>query len=172
MASNITSARRRRRSGGNVLVESVFTFLPTFALIFAFADFGLMLYRWCTLQNAVREGCRYAITFQRSGSLGQDASIQAVVQQYSLGLVTSTDTPQHIYVRYFSPGNMTTTIGTGGNIPGNIVEVSVQNASWSWIVPLSGTTSNSFYTATPFAINVYASDIMGGYPAGVNNVPR
>ena len=57
------SARNRRRSG-NALLESAFTILPTFALIFAFVDFGLLLFRWATLQNAVREGCRYAITFQ------------------------------------------------------------------------------------------------------------
>jgi Flp pilus assembly protein TadG len=172
MASKIASARRRHRSRGSAILESVFTFLPTFALIFAFADFGLMLFRWCTLQNAVREGCRYAITFQTSGSLGQDASIKQVVQQYALGLVSTTDTTQHIFVNYYSTGNLSTSIASGGNIPGNVVAVSVQNASWSWIVPLSGTGSGPFYTATPFTINVYASDILGGYPAGVNSVTR
>jgi len=47
-----------RRRSGNALFESVFTILPTFALIFAFVDFGLLLFRWATLQNGVREGCR------------------------------------------------------------------------------------------------------------------
>src|SRR5689334_8346151 len=114
------SARNRRRSG-NMVIETVFTMLPTFALIFAFVDFGLLLFRWAAIQNAVREGCRYAITFQTSGNLGQDASIEAVVQQYSLGIVTSTDTPQHIFVNYYSPTNLTTPISPGGNVPGNVV---------------------------------------------------
>src|ERR1017187_7774248 len=35
------SERRRRQSGGNALLESVFTILPTSAIIFAFADFSL-----------------------------------------------------------------------------------------------------------------------------------
>ena len=70
------SERNRRRSG-DAMVEFAFTILPTFALIFAFVDFGLLLFRWATLQNAVREGCRYAITFQTINGQGQDASIEA-----------------------------------------------------------------------------------------------
>ena len=42
------SASRKRRSSGNVIVESVFTMLPTFALILAFVDFSLMLFRRST----------------------------------------------------------------------------------------------------------------------------
>src|ERR1035437_2596577 len=57
------SDRRRQRSGGNALLETAFTIVPVFALICAFADFGLVLFRWSTMQNAIREGCRYAITF-------------------------------------------------------------------------------------------------------------
>ena len=59
------------------MLEAVFTLLPTFALIFAFVDFGLLLFRWATLQNAVREGCRYAITFQTATGKGQDASVES-----------------------------------------------------------------------------------------------
>jgi hypothetical protein len=56
------SVRKRRRSG-NAILESVFTILATFALIFAFVDSG---------QNAV---------------LRQDASVEAVVQQDAMGMV-------------------------------------------------------------------------------------
>ena len=63
------SERNRRRSG-SAFLESAFTILPTFALIFAFVDFGLVMFRWATLQNAVREGCRYAITFQTVNGSG------------------------------------------------------------------------------------------------------
>jgi Flp pilus assembly protein TadG len=163
----------RRRNGGSVMIEFALTLLPLMALIFGFADFSLLLFRWSTLENAVREGCRYAITFQTSGSNGQDASIEAVVQKYAMGVVTTTDTPQHIYVEYYSPANLTTPIGTGGNIPGNVVEVSVINLSWSWLAPLSGSfSSGGLYATTPLVLNVYSSDILGGYPAGVNSVPR
>jgi len=154
------------------MIESALTLVPLFALICGFVDISMMLFRWSTLQNAVREGCRYAITFQTSGSLGQDASIEQVVEQYAMGIVTTSDSPQHIIVNYYSPANPNTPITHGGNVPGNIVEVSVQNVSWPWLAPLSGTIPNPFYTSAPFTLNVYSSDILGGYPAGVNSVPR
>jgi Flp pilus assembly protein TadG len=165
------SRRRKRNSGGNAIIECAFTLVPLFALICGFADLSLMLYRWSTLQNAVREGCRYAITFQTSGVLGQNASIEQVVQQYAMGVVTTTDNPQHIFVTYYTPASPNTPIANGGNTPGNIVQVSVQNISWSWLAPLSGTIGvNPFYAGTPFSLNVYSCDILGGYPAGVDSV--
>ena len=164
-------SRTNRRRSGNAILETVFTILPTFALIFAFVDFGLLLFRWATLQEAVREGCRYAITFQTATGSGQDASIEAVVQQYAMGLVKTTDSPQHIFVNYYSVSNLNTPIVSGGNVPGNIVQVSVQNISWAWLAPISGSFgSNAFRSTTPIALAVYSSDILGGYPAGVNSV--
>lgn len=163
------SLRNRRRSG-NVILETVFTVLPTFALIFGFVNYGIVLYRWCTLQNAVREGCRYAITFQTSGSLGQDASIKAVVQSFAMGIVKTTDSPAHIFVNYYTPTNLNTAIATGGNVPGNVVEVSVQSVSWAWLAPLSGTFGLG--NTSPLSLNIYSSDILGGYPVGVNSVTR
>ena len=168
-------ARRvsRRHDGGSVMVEFALTLLPLMALIFAFADFSLLLFRWSTLENAVREGCRYAITFRTSGGNGQDASIEQVVQKYALGVVTTGDTPQHIFVEYYSPGNLTTSIASGGNIPGNIVQVSVKNVSWSWLAPLSGSFgTGGLYASAPLTFSVYSSDILGGYPAGVTSVAR
>ncbi len=164
------SERRRRRSAGNSMMEGALTLLPTFAIIFAFMDFGLMIFRWTTLQNAVREGCRYAITFQTSGSLGQDASIEQVVGQYAYNIVTASDSPQHIFVKYYSPTTFAQ-IMTGGNVPGNIVQVSVQNVSFSFLAPLSGVLWGSpTYTSTPITLKVFSSDILGGYPVGVTSV--
>lgn len=166
--------QRNRRRAGQALVEMSLTILPTFALIFAFLDFGLVLFRWATLQNAVREGCRYAITFQTKTGLGQDASVESVVQQYALGMVTTTDVPQHIFVNYYAPNNLTTPIpfASGGNVPGNLVEVSVQNVSWAWMAPISGTIASPMRNTAPLTLNIYSSDILGGYPAGVNSVQR
>jgi Flp pilus assembly protein TadG len=165
------NSKTRERSG-NAMIEAVFTILPTFALIFAFVDFGLVLFRWATLQSAVREGCRYAITFQ-TGTGGQDVAIKAVVQQYAMGIVMTTDSPQHIFVKYYSTSNLNTAIASGGNVPNNIVEVSVQNVSWAWVAPLSGSFGGNvpfLRNLTPITLNVFSSDILGGYPAGVYSV--
>jgi Flp pilus assembly protein TadG len=166
------SARRKRNCGGNVMLESVFTFIPTLALILFFADLGMMLFRWSTLQNAVREGCRYAVTFQTQGASGQDASVESVVQKYSLGLVKASDSPNLIHVDYYSPSSPNTAIGTGGNIPGNVVEVSVQGVSLAWMMPLSGTLASPLYATLPLTLTVRASDVLGGLPAGVSSVSR
>lgn len=169
------SAERKKKSGGNVIIESAFTFLPTFALIFALTDFGLMIFRWATLQNAIREGTRYAVTFQTQGGMGQDASIKAVVERYSLGLVRATDSPAHISVTYYSPTDLTTPITNGGNLPGNLVEVSIQNITFQWLAPLSGGFGAGipiFRDRSPLTLQLSSADILGGYPVGVNSVSR
>ncbi len=176
MATKIqVSSRRRQRSGGNVIIESAFTFLPTFALVFAMTDFGLMMFRWATLQNAIREATRYAVTFQTQSGYGQDASIKNIVQQYSMGFVTTSDSPQHIFVDYYSPTNLTTPIGSGGNVPGNLVEVSVRNVTFAWLAPLSGGFGAGipiFGNRSPLTLQLTSADILGGYPVGVSSVAR
>jgi hypothetical protein len=170
------SALRKRRSSGNVIVECAFTMLPTFAIIIMFVDISLMLFRRATLQNAVREGCRYAVTFQTQTGLNQDASIKTVVQQYAMNFVKTTDTTQHIFVNYYAPTDLTTAIpAPGGNVPGNVVEVSVQNIAFDWIAPLSGSYGGPVSTVgstAPISVAVYSSDILGGYPVGVTSVTR
>jgi Flp pilus assembly protein TadG len=170
-----SSGARKRNSNGNVILESVFTLLPTFAFIFAFTDFGLMMFRWSTLQNALREGTRYAVTFQTATGLGQDASIEGVVQQYALGFVKTTDNPQHIFVNYYAPAALATPIASGGNVPGNLVDVSVQNLSFGWLAPLSGSYGGAvpfFRSTTPITFNLDSADILGGFPVGVTGVSR
>src|SRR5580658_8737408 len=162
------SRRRGRRSGGNAMLEAVFTLLPTFAIIFAFIDFGLMIFRWSTLQNAVREGSRYAVTFQTMAGDGQNTSIETTAQNFAMGFVHTTDSPQSIYVSYYNPTTLAL-VTNGGNIPGNIVQVSVQGVSYSWIAPLSGSYGGGvsfFRTNTPLTLNIYSSDTLGGYPVG------
>jgi Flp pilus assembly protein TadG len=159
------TARRKRKSRGHVMIESAFTLLPMFALLFGIMDLCVMTFRWTTLQNAVREGVRYAVTFQTQGALGQAASITNVVERNALGFVKSTDSPQHIFVTYLNPD-----LTTGSNTPGNVVEVTVKNVSFSFMAPLSGSLAGPLYTSSPLTFKVVAADILGGYPVGVNSV--
>jgi len=161
------TASRKRKSRGHVMIESAFTLLPMFALLFGIIDLSVMTFRWTTLQNAVREGVRYAITFQTSGALGQTASIESVVESNSLGFVTAADSPQHIFVTYLNPD-----LSAGSNTPGNVVEVSVKNISFSFMAPLSGSLAGPLYTSSPLTFKVVAADILGGYPVGVTSVSQ
>jgi hypothetical protein len=169
LKKRLVSERRRRTSGGQVIFEYIFTFIPSFALILAFLNFGLTLFRWTTIQNAVREGSRYAVTFQTQAGMGQDASIEARVEMFAMGFVKASDSPQHIFVKYYNPNtSLTTPVAANGNVPGNLVEVSVQNLplDWStpWVAPLM------MGSAPQFQINLFSSDILGGYPYGVTSV--
>jgi len=163
---------RQRNRRGNAIIESTFTFLPLFALMFMFVDVALAIYRWGTLQNAVREGTRYAVTFQRIGSLGQDASIKQVVAQYAQGIVKTTDSPATILVDYYDPNASSTPIVNGGNIPGNIVEVKVKDVPLTFLAPLSGSLAAPFRHKDPIKLTVTAADLLGGLPVGVLTVPR
>lgn len=145
--------------------------LPTFALITAFFDISFALFSWSTIQNAAREGCRYATTFQTMSGLNQDASIQTTVASNSMGLVTVAG--GLIHVNYFTQAAPNTAIlAPNGNVPGNIVEVSIQAYSLNWMIPLSGTLANPYRSTSPGTVNVYASDVLGGLPAGVISVAR
>ena len=172
MKTRIAASRRRKRqSGGNSFVEWMLVLLPTMAMITAFFDVSFALFSWSTIQNAVREGCRYAITFQTSGALGQDASIAQSVAANSMGLLPANSSL--IHVNYFTIQQPTTPVAApNGNAPGNIVEVSIQGYPLNWMIPLSGTLYQPFRPTSPATINVYSSDVLGGLPAGVNSVTR
>jgi len=69
--SRIGSRPRRRNSAGNALVQWMLVILPAMALVCFMVDVIWALFSWATLQKAVREGCRYTITFQtQTGPMG------------------------------------------------------------------------------------------------------
>jgi Flp pilus assembly protein TadG len=162
------------------MLEAVFTLLPLFAIITGFFDVSFALFSWNTLQNAVRMGCRYAVTFQTSGALGQDASIAQIVVQNSMGLLSSTTAIDSstagqlsITTNYFTQESPNTAIAApNGNVPGNIVQVTVVNYPLQWMIPISGTLANPYRSQSPATINLYAMDVLGGYPVGTSSVTR
>ena len=181
------SERRRITSSGSQWLELAFVMLPFFALITAFFDIAFVLFSWSTIQNAVREGARYAITFQTAPPSGsswtctshQDDCIKNDVAFYSMGLVTAAG--GLINVNYYTQAAPTTAIASpNGNVPGNIVAVSILAYPLNWMIPLSGTggggmlnTSSSPYRPTsPTTVNVYSYDVLGAYPVGVSLVTR
>jgi Flp pilus assembly protein TadG len=120
--------RRRKTQGGNALVEGALTLLPLLAVGFALLDFPLALFIQNTLQGAVREGVRFAIT-QQTGANGQDAAIKSVVESYSMGFLTDaaiTAGTDSFSITYYNPNSSLSTAvtGTGSNAQGNICVVS------------------------------------------------
>lgn len=175
------SARNRSRRGSGLL-ELAFFLMPSFALICGFLDVGMALFTWNTLQNAVREGTRYAITYQVDGSGQQVTSIKNTVSTWAMGLVQASSTSSsgvnvpYIEVNFYtSPttanpnGILLPATGTP-NAPGNIVEVAVRNYPYALMAPFSGaigaTVSTSFYATpgTSMRVQVFSADVLGGTP--------
>ena len=153
-------ARPRHPRRGSAFVESAFVFVPLMAMIVAIFDYSLVIMTRSTLQHSVREGLRYAITYQTIAGMGHDASIRQVVKNNSLGFLGSvdgTENPCKICIRYYNPNTLTFVTD---NSPGNVIEVAVENYTWNWIAPL-------MRSATPLQIIVRASDRMESLPGGV-----
>ncbi|MEZ5399329.1 MAG: pilus assembly protein [Bryobacteraceae bacterium] len=152
----------RKRTGsrrGNALVEMSLMMIPLFGLLFGIVDFGFAIFIRSTLQHAVREGVRYAVTYQLVDGMCQDDSIKAAVKTQAMGFLSSNEHANKIKVKYYDPLSFNEILPPNGNSPGNIVEVSVENYQYSWMAPL-------FWSSTPLWIKVYGTDRMEGLPGG------
>jgi Flp pilus assembly protein TadG len=179
------ATKRNRKRSGTVIMELGMMLLPTFAIIFGFLDVGFAIFTWNTLQNAVREGTRYAITMRTDGQSpsGQINSIKRQTATWSMNFVSATSTsttgPQvpWVDVRFFDPVSNAAQTGVGSNSPGNVVEVSIRNYPYKWMFPFSGTLfpapngSANFYSplGSTMNLNVYSADVLGG--TGLGGLP-
>src|ERR1039458_10478205 len=75
------------RHRGSMLVEGALAILPLWAVLFGVVDLSVAIFVQNTVQFAVCQGVRYAVTSQTLTGLGQDASIKSVVQGYTLGFL-------------------------------------------------------------------------------------
>jgi Flp pilus assembly protein TadG len=150
----------RFRERGSQVVEMAFVLLPLCAMVFLIMDMAWAFYVKATLQNAVREGVRYAITSQTMSGLGQDASIQAVVQTNAMGLLSGSAGAALINIQYYLPNTLTPVSGLDSNAGGNIVQVSVQGYS---LPPLGPILRNP----APLSLGAQSFDRMEGSPGGI-----
>lgn len=151
-----TQPGRRRRQRGNAMVETALMILPFFAMLLALIDFSYAFFMRTTLQNAVRTGIRYAVTWQTMSGKCYKASVKESVRLASLGFIKTTNVDTYVKVRYFDPISLGE---VASNAPGNIVEVTVENYQWNWMGPI-------WRTAAPYTVLVRSSDRMEGYPQG------
>jgi Flp pilus assembly protein TadG len=151
---------RRARQRGNAMLEGALALPPLLMLLFATIDFSIAILVKNTVQSAVREGVRYAVTGQTVGGLGQDESIRTVVENNSLGFLNSSNGDSLISITYYNPTTLATVNGIGSNAPGNIVQVQVTGLSWAWMVPYAR-------SSTPLQISATSMDIVEPSGAGV-----
>ena len=148
-------ARWRERSRGSAVLESALVILPLMALGFALMDFSIALFVQNVLRYAVREGCRFAIT-QQTGPTGQDAAIEAVVVENSMGFLQNTNL---LSITYYDT-NLNLVTGTGSNAQGNVCVVSITGFSWNWFAPV-------MRSRAPLSFTASSSDVMEAPPNGI-----
>jgi Flp pilus assembly protein TadG len=140
---NTRSLCRKASQKGSELLEFTLVLLPMLGFLFLILDIAWAVYSRSTLQYAVAQGVRFAVTSQTVGAMGLRASIQTIVQQNAFGrlgatagVATGVNGWNNIYVDWYlvnSDGSITNVDGVAGGdgmtstgqLP--LVEVSVQN---------------------------------------------
>jgi Flp pilus assembly protein TadG len=149
---------RRKRQTGAELVEFSLVMVPLFGVLFLVIDLSWMLFARATLQYAVREGVRYAVTGQTMTGLGQDASIRTVVQQNSMGILSGSSGASLITITYLDPNaNLAVTASNAG---GNVVQVSASGVNVFPMAPL-------FHSGSPLSMTAVSSDVVESSPGGI-----
>jgi Flp pilus assembly protein TadG len=166
--------RRRQQQSGNAIVEAALILTPFLALMLALVELSLPLFKKSLFTAAVREGCRYGITYQTSfqgTTYGtQTQAIQAVVQSNAMGFLGGTTSLNQIKVQYFLPVSPFTEVtGTPtANQNGNVLQVSVQGYTHAWIAPVLwfwGPTNFSVTNGT-LAVAAISADRLESLPSG------
>jgi hypothetical protein len=162
--------RKKNRLAGQSLIEFTLALPFVLLLLFGILNMSWLIYRAASLQFAVREGCRYAVTNQvlplqdtSGGNYGVIESVKYIVQQRAMGLLGRQPTDpgyQYIHVNYYNPSSSLTNPDTSStrNRGGNVVEVSVDG--------LPGQNLINFLPSTffPIALAARSSDRVEGNP--------
>jgi Flp pilus assembly protein TadG len=147
-----------KREAGAELVEFSLVMIPMFGILFLVIDLSWMLFARATLQYAVREGVRYAVTGQTMTGMGQDASIRSVVQQNSMGILAGSAGASEIAIAYFDPN--ANLASTSSNAGGNVVQVSVTGVNIFPMAPL-------FHSSGPLSMTAVSADVVESSPGGI-----
>ncbi len=153
-------AEARSSESGQTLVEFAIAAMVFLLLLFATIDFGYLYYVKVTLQNAVRQAGRYAITGSCSagtdcfvtGTTDRYHSIIQVALAYSFGLISASDVsitclPPPIGRSGGCPG-----YGGGAGGPGDTVMIT---ATYQWN-PVTALISK-FFTNGSYTFSVSAT---------------
>lgn len=144
---------------GATIVEMSFVVIALFGLLFLLMDLSWVVFAKASVQHAVREGCRFAVTSQTLPGLGHVASIREVVRQSSMGFISSSQVGI-IQVQFYNPDTLQPVSGTGSNAGGNLVIVEVENFEVRPLIPF-------VRSSEPIRFSVRAADRMEASPMGI-----
>jgi len=144
---------------------------PFMALTLSIIEVSLPIFKKSTFVQAVREGCRYGITFQttyKGTTYGtQTDAIKAVVEDNSMGFLNASNA-NLITVTYYDQVTFNAVSGSGANADGNIIKVSLTGYTHNWINPINWIYGSQRFqvTANPLTINAVSADRLESLPSG------
>jgi len=140
----------RRR--GSQFVEAGLILLPLLALMFLAIDAGWAVFVKATLQQAVREGTRFAVT----GHTVDD--ITARVKSQSMGLLDGSQSST-LSINCWKAGTAKPSPAdpTGCNAAGRLIEIAVTGYNIQPLLPL-------LHSSDPIVVNVNSADILEAVP--------
>ncbi len=134
----IAKVRKDRRRAATA-VETALVLIPLMMFLFGIFEYGRLLMDWNLLNNAVREGCRYALANNTDPSINTE--VQAVVNNYMAGrnanfsgftvAVSGTHSGTSTPVNNLQPGDPITVTVSGNYQFMNIIPLVSMSSSFS-----------------------------------------
>ena len=131
--------RDGRRRRGAVVVETAMVIILMTSFVFAIFEYGRLMMDWSLLNNAAREGCRYALANNSSSTV--TTSVQGIVTTFMAGQTSSftnftvTVTGTHLGVstpvNNLGPGDSITVTVSGTYKFLNIIPLAHMPTSWT-----------------------------------------
>jgi Flp pilus assembly protein TadG len=149
-------ARRRVRERGAAVVEFGLVLIPLLAVVMLMLDVAWAIFAQATIQEAVREGVRVGVTAKASGSCTTvTCTVQNTVQSYSFGFISPANASTLVQVSYYSPSStvLTQVTGTGADVGGNIIQVTVSGLTLKTLGAI-------MLTQKSFVVGATASDVI------------
>lgn len=167
---NAENGARSRVKGrrGSELLEFTFALLPLLAIMFAMIDISWSIFVKATLQYAVHVGLRQGITITGPQANGASFTglVRNIVEANSLGILQGATGLSYIHVNFYTIdqnssdatyGQLILDDASGGNAPGNVMQVSVDAYPLPALVPhLYGWAVSA--NANPGLISAMAAD--------------
>jgi len=149
-------AKVRTSESGSATVEFSLVVLPLLAILLMTFDVTWIIFGSACIQEAAREGSRYAVLGSGQAETTLDTAVKQVVQQYSFGFVKTSNVSVDYYpsTGYSSAGVPANIDGTPqATAAGNIVKITVQGVTIKSAGPI-------FRLSTPMQLTASASDVM------------
>lgn len=161
--------RKIRRSSrkGQSTVEFALAVLLLLFVLFAIIDLAIMFYVNLTMQHAVREGARYAVTGRSDLGLDRRTALIAKIREQSMGLYDrNRHVPKDPSISVIKPSGVTFSNYTGTPTtgdPGKADETIVVSLTYTW--PLVTPFMKPFFRGGEYTFTVKATMKNEPFPA-------